>query len=528
MTLDQRYWIWDLVLLLALAIALRLHDLGALSLGGSEVATALTARCLLHPEALAGSHVSLHLPIGPIEWSVAQTFWIFGDSEWSARFPAALAGVLATIWVYLWGSHWFGAWVGRIAGFQFAIWPWSVACGRLANGSSLLLFIVFLFTISVWKMLEGNCLGHPLAEPPLVAGRKPLILRRFFKVIPVTVLGLLCLWISPAGFPALLLLPAYLLTRIAWSWLRGRTADCEFKRSLLYLAAGLVYVCVAATIAVWLNPAYFSDYKAKELGEFWRTAVSSAGIPEVILMGLLLLGSVMAVFRGRPGRLVFLAAWIPVCGALFYPSQTGVNPLYPAIPFLLLLLSMPFAWAFEVARESLNHWAVERKHVSWRNTVSAPLLVGGILFVVWNVLWSPKGTAIILDGTDSTSTREDADWRVIADSIPRIGIKAAIVTVDPLPCLYYLGRADFLYPDPVSYSPLQNVLSGIPVLPDGRALLDFIDSGHEVWIVGSRTSFEKTRQSREGAALWARLTQPPSWVWEGPREVVICWRGGYR
>lgn len=173
-TLDQRYWMWDLVLLLALAAALRLHDLGNLSLAENEIITALTVRNLLHPETLSSPELSAHLTVTPSGWMAAQTARVFGDGEWSVRLPSAFVGVLASIWIYLWGSHWFGAWVGRVAGFFFAIWPWPVAYGRLATGDGLLFFLAFLYTISLWKLLEGNCLGHPLAEPPLIAGRKPI------------------------------------------------------------------------------------------------------------------------------------------------------------------------------------------------------------------------------------------------------------------------------------------------------------------------------------------------------------------
>ncbi len=525
MTLDQRYWMWDLVLLLALAIALRLQGLGTLSLGEDEVSTALAARSLLHSEGLPNQQNSLNLPMGPLEWLTAQGFRIFGVSEWSARFIPALVGVLTVMWVYLWGSHWFGAWTGRIGGFFFAIWPWSVKYGREATVDGLLLLLAFLFAISIWKVIEGNCLGHPMMAPPLVAGRKPLVLRRFLKVLPMMILGFLCLLISPAAVFVLLLLPAYLVARLFWSWLRGRTEDCEFKRSLLYLLAGLVYVSLAAAIVVWRDLDILKTSWGQKTEDMWPRIVSHAGISEFILGGFLLVGTGRAALRGRPGWLVILGAWLPVFGWLFLPFLEDLYHVSPSVPFLFILLAMPFAWAFEVARESLNHWAVERKHLSWRLVVSLPLLIGGILFVTWNVLGSPNGTAAVLNGTISTSRGKTADWRLISSYAPGIGDRAAIVTTNPLLCLYYLGRADFVYPDPASSLSGKDRQTGIPVLPDGRALLDFIESGHEVWIVGSRASFDKTLKTREGAVLWASITQPPSRIWEGPGEVVICWRG---
>ncbi len=527
-TLDQRYWMWDLVLLIALAIALRVQDLGVMSLDESEALSALASRSFLDQQNLPGFQSTLNLPTGLVEWLIAQTSRVFGDWEWSVRFPSALTGVLAAIWIYLWGSHWFGAWVGRIAGFLFAIWPWPVACGRRADGGSLMLFLAFLFTISVWKVLEGNFLGHPLVEPPLIAGRKPLVPKRFLKIIPLVVLGFLCLLISPSALLVLVLFPAYLLVRLAWSWVRGKTGDCEFKRSLFYFMAALLYTAVAVIFAVWWSPPFFFSGESDHSGVSWIRIVSRMGIPDMAVGAFLLAGTGMAAFRGRPGWLVILGAWIPVCGGLVPPFRDSLNPFYPAIPFLLLLLSMPFAWAFEVARESLNHWAVEKRHVSWNLAVSLPTLVGGILLVAWFVLWSPRGTTAILNGTASRSTTQAADWRAMADFLPSIGNNAAVVTSDPLLCLYYLGRADFLYPYPNPDALDREPRTGIPILPDGRALLDFVDSGHEVWILGARASFEKTLKVPEGAALWSKLTQPPSRVWEGPGEMVICWRGELR
>ncbi len=517
---------WDLVLLLALAAALRLHDLGNLSLADNEILTALTARNLLHPETLSSSVLSAHLTVNPPRWLATQTFRVFGDGEWSARLPSAFAGILASIWIYLWGSHWFGSWVGRVAGFLFAIWPWPVAYGRLATGDSLLLFLAFLFTISLWKILEGNCLGHPLAEPPLIAGRKPMILRRFLKALPMMTVGFLCLWISPTAVSVLLVLPVYLLYRLAWSWSRGGTGDCEFKRSWIYLGASLVYLMTAAALMLWLHQGFPENGGIKYRPEnLIPGVVHQLGVSEVILGGLLLAGTGMAALRGRPGWLVLLGAWIPVCVGMFLPSPNDLNLFSVSIPSLFLLLGMPFARSFEVLGEGLNHWTVEKKTFSWRFVLPFPVLLVGIFFISWNVLWAPQSTKSILDGDAFRASGKNADWRAMTDSIPRIGNKAAVVTVDPLHCLYYLGRVDFLYPDPASPMQGRDTLTGIPILPDARALLNFINSGHEVWILGARASFEETFKTQEGRVLWARITQPPSRVWEGPGEVVICWRG---
>ncbi|MBK7496994.1 MAG: glycosyltransferase family 39 protein [Candidatus Omnitrophica bacterium] len=232
MALDRRYWIWDLVLLLALSTALRAHNLGALSFCSEEADNALIARtCLqtghfIQPESQPSSDGLLY------PWITASLFNHFGESEWIARFPSAFFGALTTLWVYLWASHWFGSWVGRCAGFLFAVWPWSVAWGRIGQYESLLAFLFVLIVVSVWKMLECNCLGHPMAEPPRVAGRRPLTIRRFFKLIPFLLLALLAHFTSYLTHFALFFLPGYLLIRLSWSWFRGRFIDSEFKRSL--------------------------------------------------------------------------------------------------------------------------------------------------------------------------------------------------------------------------------------------------------------------------------------------------------
>lgn len=526
MTLDQRYWMWDVLLLLALAIALRTHQLGTRSFSGSEVGTALAARVSLHPENFQKQPLP-NLKTGPYEWLVIQVTRLFGDmEEWSARLPAVLAGALTTMWIYLWGSHWFGAWVGRIAGFLFALWPWSVACGRMATGDGLLVFLSLLFAISVWKVLEGNLLGHPVAEPPLVAGRKPLAPARFLKVIPLILLGFLCLWITPSSIFMVLLFPVYLLIRLSWSWLRGKTADCEFKRTLLYLVAGAVYVMVAFAFVFWRDPGFFTFGASAQLSNLWPKTLHQSGLPELVMGGFLLAGTGMGAMYGRQGWLVILAAWLPLVGVVLLPLPENSVALAPAIPFVLLLMGFPLAWAFKVICESINHWMVERKHLTGRFVISATILVAGFLFVAWNVLLSPRSTVAVMSGSVPGRNEVWADWRAIAACLPQVSNREVVVTTDPLQCLYYLGHVDFLYPRPGSTG--VDPITGIPMFPDGRALLDFIGSGHEVWIVGARSSFEETLKTREGVLLWNSLTQVPARLWEGPREIVICWRGDGR
>ncbi len=532
MTLDRRYWLWDLLLLLALAGLLRLHGLGALSFYYDEAENALVARTYSHTGHFA-------LPSGKPEpngllykWLTAEMFRFFGESELNARLPAAFFGILTTLWIYLWSSHWFGAWTGRAAGFLFAVWPWTVTWGRIGRFYSLQQFLYILMVVSAWKILECNCLGHPVAEPPKVAGRKPGLVLRLLRVAPLAGWIALSLLASATTVLAVSFLPAYLLLRLGWSWRRGRREDCEFLRSLRYFLSG-----TAATLAT-LALLWVLDPRAVSAGLGLMKLPINAGYYLSFLrenfglgfLALALAGTLLAFRRGRPGWMVLCAAHAPILVHSILVPHYRDRFIYHAFAFLLLLAAIPIGWALEGLRDFFNQRLTLRRGPTWRDALAAGVLAIATQSVVQNVLLAECGTAAVVRGSRKTLAREVADWRGMAgvfhSSKPSSAAGPAVessrasvlISTDAIPTAYYLRVPDFMYPgvDPANLEIHPHTAT--PILRDATAAEQILDSTEDVWVVGTLRKFEAASRSASGARLWKRLQEESAEMWRGEHE----------
>lgn len=527
MALDRRYWIWDLVLLLALSTALRAHNLGVPGFCSEEAENALTARTYLTTGHLFLSESQTVANGLLYKWITSGVFRFFGESEWVARLPSAFLGTLTTLWVYLWASHWFGSWVGRCAGFLFAVWPWSVAWGRIGHFESLLAFLFVLLVVAAWKMLECNCLGHPLAEPPRVAGRKPISLRRILKLVPLLILALLAHFTSSYALFALFFLPGYLLIRLGWSWLRGKFVDSEFKRSLEYLLVGAMITSSSLLVLAYLDPGLLQQlrkildstidplcylvYLQKQFG--W------------VFAGFLVLGTGMALKNSRPGWLVFSAVWFPLVTQTLFSGSCLEGSIYYTFPFMVILVAMPIGWGAEMLKERVNHWFAPGIHWTWRGIAGLLALGLSVEMVLGNVFLSEMATARFVMGGTSSMACQVVDWRGMTDLIPRASNSNQIISTQAIPAFYYLGRLDYVFPMEEKEK-VQINGTEIPGLRNLAELVTVLGKGRETWILGEKEKLKEIRRTPSGADLWSILTSPPSRVWEGPMEIVICYTRG--
>ncbi|MCG3197225.1 MAG: hypothetical protein GHCLOJNM_01710 [bacterium] len=539
MTLDRRYWLWDMLLLLALAGLLRLHGLGALSFYYDEAENALVARTYLQT-----GH--FELPSGKSEpngllykWLTAEMFRFFGESEWSARVPAALFGILTTLWIYLWSSHWFGSWTGRAAGFLFAVWPWTVTWGRIGRFYGLQQFLFVLMVVSAWKILECNCLGHPMAEPPKVSGRKPGLALRLLRLAPLAGWIALSLLASATTVLAVSFLPAYLLMRLAWCWRRGKSQDCEFGRSLRYFLSGAAASVATLTLLWVLNPdAVYAGFGLLKLpyspGYYALFLRENFGLA---FLALALAGTVMAWRKGRPGWMVLCAAWAPILVHSLLVPHYRDRFIYHAFAFVLILAALPLGWALEALKDFFNVRLSLRARPTWRDALAVAVLAVAAQSVIQNVLLAECGTAAVVRGSRKTLAREVADWRGLAaifNADPGVQTKegarteasgsrsrSTLVSADAIPTAYYLRLPDFMYPDVDPKGMEFHPHTATPILKDATAMNRILDSTGEVWVVGTRRKFEAASRSASGARLWNRLMEESSEIWQGQHEVLF-------
>lgn len=201
-------------------------------------------------------------PVGT-PWLIALSSSLFGETEYAARVPSALAFVLMTAAVYVYGVRWFGLFGGLVGGFAQALSPQLWMVSRTAEIESVFLLGVLLLCLSVVDVaVRGRCV-------------------RLLGCVSVAMCGGVLMFATkgPAGVPACvgLMLAAGLL---------GSTQRVG-ARSVLVGGVGLVAGAsfLLVTAAMTRDAIGDEQYVAQSLGAFvWNLDRMSgvAGFPFVL------------------------------------------------------------------------------------------------------------------------------------------------------------------------------------------------------------------------------------------------------
>ena len=97
-----------------------------------------------------------HTPLmhGPLQFHlVALSYFLFGDTDATARFPAAVAGVLAVGLVWLF-RRWIGRWGAAAAATLMAISPYMLYYSRYVRNEALVVPLALLTVYGVFRYVE--------------------------------------------------------------------------------------------------------------------------------------------------------------------------------------------------------------------------------------------------------------------------------------------------------------------------------------------------------------------------------------
>lgn len=141
---------WEIILfsfLILMAVITRFYDLGARVMSHDESLHTYFSWLLYQGRGFE------HTPLmhGPLQFHLlALSYYIFGDSDLSARIPVALASIasIAILWQY---RRYLGKLGALIAGFLFLISPYMLYYGRYVRNEAL---VVLLGMISIWAVLR--------------------------------------------------------------------------------------------------------------------------------------------------------------------------------------------------------------------------------------------------------------------------------------------------------------------------------------------------------------------------------------
>lgn len=85
-------------------------------------------------------------------WWMAISFKLLGVSNFSARFPSAVFGILTLIFVYFLGKELFNKWVGFASAIALVSAPWFIYRSRSGD---LDIFLTFFFVLSIWMAVKS-------------------------------------------------------------------------------------------------------------------------------------------------------------------------------------------------------------------------------------------------------------------------------------------------------------------------------------------------------------------------------------
>ena len=134
-----------IVLILALTIFTRFYDLGARTMSHDEINHVVPAYTF-------GKYVYDPVTHGPFQFhALAFSYFMFGDSDFSARIPAALFGIAIVAFAIFAWRRYLGRVGGLIAGTLFMISPYILFYSRYTRNE---VFIVFWGMVMLWLMLR--------------------------------------------------------------------------------------------------------------------------------------------------------------------------------------------------------------------------------------------------------------------------------------------------------------------------------------------------------------------------------------
>lgn len=140
------------VILIALAVVSRFYDLGARVMSHDETTHVYFSWLLSEGQGYQHDPLS-H---GPFQFHmIALSYFLFGDNDASARFPAAIFGVIAVGLLWL-----FRRWLGRkgafVAGILMLISPYMLYYSRYARNEALVVPLILLTVWAVFRYLETH------------------------------------------------------------------------------------------------------------------------------------------------------------------------------------------------------------------------------------------------------------------------------------------------------------------------------------------------------------------------------------
>ncbi len=140
-----------IVIIIFFAILSRFYDVGARVMSHDEVNHVVPSWGL----SIGNGYSQDPVTHGPLQFHlIALTYFLFGDSDFTSRVPAALCSAAAIIVVLLFFKRYLGKWGHLIGGFLFLISPFLLFYGRYTRNEGIIELIAVLMIYSTLRYLD--------------------------------------------------------------------------------------------------------------------------------------------------------------------------------------------------------------------------------------------------------------------------------------------------------------------------------------------------------------------------------------
>ena len=183
-------------------------------------------------------------------WAQTLSYRVFGENDFAARFPSAIAAALTALVIFIWGTRLRGTELGWWAAIIFTLSLQTFIHAKAAVADMWLVLFVTLAHLSGWETLQHSRRnqGAAVSNPPWVIWRSPFLV--FYLSLA---LGFLAK--GPIAWTPLLTVGVLIIFTRDWQLVRS----FKFLRGLLL---------TLAVIALWGIPALIETH-----GDFFRIGI---------------------------------------------------------------------------------------------------------------------------------------------------------------------------------------------------------------------------------------------------------------
>ncbi len=140
-----------IIAIIILAIISRFYNVGARVMSHDEVNHVVPSWGL----SVGNGYAQDPVTHGPLQFHlIALTYFLFGDSDFTSRVPAALASAAAVIVILLFFKRYLGKWGHLIAGFLFLISPYMLFYGRYTRNEGIIELVAVLMIYATLRYLD--------------------------------------------------------------------------------------------------------------------------------------------------------------------------------------------------------------------------------------------------------------------------------------------------------------------------------------------------------------------------------------